>query len=390
MPEKETDLQQLRIDREPPAVANSSKRPFLLLLILIVGYIGFKEWPQGRDSGRQVRVAAVERRGGISTATGTAANGYVVARRRAALSTDIPGRLIELNVEEGTRVRQGDVVARLDSRELEATRDRMAADLQASDAEQERARLELERQQNLIASADTTRSALEVAIASERAASARVLSQGAALREIETRIDKSTVYAPFDGVIVEKNAEVGEVVSTLGGAASTRGAVATLVDFETLEVQVELAQTSLSAARLGAPLVIYLDAWPDNGYRGRVRQVWPIADRAKATVELRAEFLDKDEKVLPEMAVRVVFVPDNESNPAPPQVLILRSALVLGEEPAVFVVTDGTVSRRSVTLRDDVEGGRVEVGSGLIGGERVVIDPPGDLADGDRVEIGRN
>ena len=390
MPEKETDLHQLRIDREPPAVANPSKRPFLLLLILITGYIGWKEWPQATETGRQVRVAAVERRGGIAVATGTAANGYVVARRRAALSTDIPGRLVELNVEEGTRVRQGDVVARLDSRELEATRDRMAAELQASKAEQERARLELERQQNLIASADTTRSALEVAIASERAASARVLSQRAALREIETRIDKSTVYAPFDGVIVEKNAEIGEVVSTLGGAASTRGAVATLVDFDTLEVQIELAQTSLSAARLGAPLVIYLDAWPEKGYRGRVRQVWPIADRAKATVELRAEFLDKDEKVLPELAVRVVFVPDNESNPAPPQVLILRSALILGDEPGVFVVTGGIVSRRSVTLRDDVEGGRVEVGSGLIGGERVVIDPPSDLADGDLVEIRRN
>jgi len=386
----ETDLGQLRIDRTPPAAASGSKRPFLLLLILLVGYIAYKEWPATTDSGRSVRVTTVLRRGGTPTPSGTAANGYVVARRRAALSTDIPGRLVELNVEEGTRVRRGDVVARLDSREQEALRDRMKADLEASQAEEARARLELERQQRLAASDDTTQSALDAAVAGDRAARARVKSQEAALAEAETRIDRSTVYAPFDGVIVEKNAEVGEVVSTLGSAASTRGAVATIVDFDTLEVQVELAQTSLAVARTGAPLLIYLDAWPQKAYRGRVRQVWPIANRAKATVELRAEFLEKDEKILPELGVRVLFVADDEVNPLPPRVLLARAALILAQEPAVFIVSNGKVSRRSVTLRDDVEDGLVEIGSGLVGGEMVVIEPPVDLADGDSVEIRRN
>ena len=183
---------------------------------------------------------------------------------------------------------------------------------------------------------------------------------------------------------MEKNAELGEVVSTVGGTNS-RGSVATLVDWATLEVQIELAQTTLEAARIGAPVLIYLDAYPEQGYRGRIRQIWPTADRAKATVELRAEFLERDEKLLPQLGVRVVFVPESEANPAPPQVLLPRRALLAAEVPTVLVIRDGIVETRTITLRDDVEDGLVEVGSGLTGGETVVIDPPSDLQAGDRV-----
>jgi len=387
-PEK-PDLNRLRIDRTP--TAKSSRGPFMLILLVLISYIGWKEWPSvTEDSQAQYETARVQRRGGAKARAGTAANGYIVARRRAALSTDIPGRLVELNVEEGSRVDQGDVVARLDTRELEAYRDRLQAEIRAAQANEKQTRLAMERQRKLSETEDVPTSALDSAEATHEGAIARVQSLQASLSEILVRLDKSTVYAPFSGVIVEKNAEVGEVVVASGGGANARGSVATLVDFDTLEVQIELSQTALEAARVGAPVLIYLDAYPEEGYRGQVRQVWPTASRAKATVELRAEFLERDERLLPELGVRVVFVPEEESNPTPPMVLLPKSALLPGEGNQVFVLVDGFVEKRSLTLRDDFDNALIEVGSGLIGGETVIINPPADLQEGDPVKIGGN
>ena len=387
-PEK-PDLNRLRIDRTPSA--KSSRGPFMLILLVLISYIGWKEWPSvTEDSQAQYETARVQRRGGAKARAGTAANGYIVARRRAALSTDIPGRLVELNVEEGSRVDQGDVVARLDTRELEAYRDRLQAEIRAAQANEKQTRLAMERQRKLSEPEDVPTSALDSAEATHEGASARVQSLQASLAEILVRLDKSTVYAPFSGVIVQKNAEVGEVVVASGGGANARGSVATLVDFDTLEVQIELSQTALEAARVGAPVLIYLDAYPEEGYRGQVRQVWPTASRAKATVELRAEFLERDERLLPELGVRVVFVPEEESNPTPPMVLLPKSALLPGEGNQVFVLVDGFVEKRSLTLRDDFDNTLIEVGSGLIGGETVIINPPADLQEGDQVKIGGN
>ncbi|OUU21974.1 MAG: hypothetical protein CBC13_08220 [Planctomycetia bacterium TMED53] len=330
----------------------------------------------------------VQRRGGAKARTGTAANGYIVARRRAALSTDIPGRLVELNVEEGSRVDQGDVVARLDTRELEAYRDRLQAEIRAAQATEKQSRLAVERQRKLSETEDVPASTLESAEATYEGSVARVQSLQASLAEILVRLDKSTVYAPFSGVVVQKNAEVGEVVVASGGGANARGSVATLVDFDTLEVQIELSQTALEAARVGAPVLIYLDAYPEEGYRGQVRQVWPTASRAKATVELRAEFLERDERLLPELGVRVVFVPEEESNPTPPMVLLPKNALIPGDEPRVFIVSGGVLEERKLSLRDDFDDALIEVGSGLIGGETVIINPSPEMQNGDRVPIG--
>ena len=387
-PEK-PDLNRLRIDRTP--TAKSSRGPFMLILLVLISYIGWKEWPSvTEDSQAQYETARVQRRGGAKARAGTAANGYIVARRRAALSTDIPGRLVELNVEEGSRVDQGDVVARLDTRELEAYRDRLQAEIRAAQANEKQTRLAMERQRKLSETEDVPTSALDSAEATHEGAIARVQSLQASLSEILVRLDKSTVYAPFSGVIVQKNAEVGEVVVASGGGANARGSVATLVDFDTLEVQIELSQTALEAARVGAPVLIYLDAYPEEGYRGQVRQVWPTASRAKATVELRAEFLERDERLLPELGVRVVFVPEEESNPTPPMVLLPKSALLPGEGNQVFVLVGGFVEKRSLTLRDDFDNALIEVGSGLIGGETVIVNPPADLQEGDPVKIGGN
>ena len=150
------------------------------------------------------------------------------------------------------------------------------------------------------------------------------------------------------------------------------------------------SQTALEGARVGVPVLIYLDAYPEEGYRGQIRQVWPTANRSKATVELRAEFLERDERLLPELGVRVVFVSEEESNPTPPMVLVPRTALIPEEEPKVFIVVDGFAVKRSLSLRDDFDDQMIEVGSGLIGGEIIILNPPANLQEGDPVKIGGN
>ncbi len=397
-PEKEApDLSRLRIERGAGpgrGGGGSGSRSTLLVVVilLLLAVIGWLAWPRLvalRDSRPVVSVGRVQKTGGARAVSGTAANGYVVARRKAELSTDIQGRLVELRVEEGSRVKAGDLVARLDTRELEAALARSRADLATTRATLELARLDLGRKDPLLEAGDVSQADVDAARTRRDEAEASMAALEAAVAEIEVRLSKSSVFAPFDGVVTDKNAEVGEIVSSLGAGANSRGSVATLVDFDTLEVQVELAQTSLKAAKQGAPVVIYLDAYPDRAYKGRVRQIWPTADRQKATVELRAEFLERDERILPEMGVRVIFTAEDVGAPDEVQVRMPGAALTPSPtgELAVFVVTGGKVVRRAITVEGPLGGETVVVTSGLQGGETVVLDPPAALRDGTEVRL---
>lgn len=429
--EEAPDLLRLKIDRSAAPRGRGGKLPWILLL-LVLGGGGFLGWRGGWFAQAMgsviVELGRVQRVGGAQAQSGVAANGYIVARTQAALSTDMQGRLVEMPVEEGMRVVKGQLIARLDTAQLEATLERSRQSVLVSSAELARAEqewlrlksetarslsafqlteLELARIKALVASGaerqsslDAAQSALEEAQAGFHSAEAAAASQAAgiaaakatvaasqsAVREVEVMIEKSTVRAPFDGVITRKNAEVGEVVSAIGATGpNARGSVATLVDFATLEVQVELAQASLGAARAGAPVRIYLDAYPEDAYEGRVRQIWPTADRVKATVELRVDFLERDERILPEMSVRVVFVPPDQAE-RPVEVLVPSRALVRGGDVAVFLFANGQVERRVVKIAEERADGMARVESGLTGNEMVVLDPPAGLQDGDDVQ----
>lgn len=360
---------------------------FTILLVLVIAYIVWRELAIPAIGGVEVQLGRVLRIAGAADSEGlAAANGYIVARKRAALSTDIPGQIVELAVEEGDRIRKGDLVARIDARQLEASRARARAEVARAEAEERLANLELGRKNKLAETNDASPSEVDMAKAEHDQALARIESAKATVREIDETIRKCSVYAPFDGIIVEKNAEVGEVVSATGGTGpNARGAVATIVATETLEVQVELAQRSLQVAQIGAPVQIVFDAYPDDGYRGRVRQIWPIADRQKATVELRVEFLERDDRILPELGVRVVFLRGDEPEIDEPRILVPRRALAQGTDSVVFLFEDGTVSLRKIALTGEEEHGQLLVASGLSGHELVVLDPPSTLKDGDSV-----
>lgn len=470
----EPDLQSLKIDRSNTAARRSGGRRrgwgvwIFAALLLGLAWV-FRAPLQGlieRFSLPQVRVTSAIKQSGSAAAaavSGAAANGYVVASRRAALSADTPGRIVEMNVTEGSVVKKGDIVARLFSDEYSAVLRAVTAEVAAGESSIERSRAQVvageaqlprleaevaraqasvseQERQLAVASTrlaraeglqvegvgtqqavDDARSelirvdgALAIARASHTAATSTVTQQAAelealraALREAQARLpvlhanrdgaqatlDKMAVRAPFDGVVVLKDAEVGEIVTPNGLGGNARGSVATMVDFASLEVQVELPETNLSAAVVGAQATIFLDAEPARAYIGRVERIWPTANRQKATVEVRVRFESPSDVLRPEMGARVVFgvrepAPgEDASNKAEPVVLVPRSAVIpIESRPHVFLLERDVARLRAVRLGDE-KSGRVIVLEGLSGGEQLIDGPPTTLADGDRVRV---
>ncbi|MDG2149551.1 MAG: efflux RND transporter periplasmic adaptor subunit [Planctomycetota bacterium] len=391
------DLSRLSIDRSASGGSGGSggRGGWWMCLVLLVAFAGWEFWRGGwataLESRPTVSAGTVRRAGGVVQSEGTSANGYVVARRQAALSTDIQGRIVELRVEEGDRVEEGELVARLDTRELLAMRKQTLAEIERAEATLALASTEFSRHEKLLVTGDTSVSRRDSSLAARDEARASLDAYKASLEAIDVRIDKSSVYAPFSGIITAKDAELGEVVSAVGAIGPTaRGAVATLVDFETLEVQVELSQSTLAVATEGAPVRIYLDAFPRDSYQGRVRQIWPQADRTKATVEVRVEFLERDARILPELGVRAVFLPPEKesSEEGDGGLYAPASAIVEGEGgPFVFLLQGEQLVRNPVTLIGEPVAGEVKVLSGLQGNERVVLNPSPELSDGMAVRL---
>ena len=478
------DLHRLKIDRGTPqqaaptaAAAPRRGSSRLALGVAVVLLVGAAALFGGRlrdaiDSVRllQVRVLVAERESAAQStaARGIAANGYIVASRRAALSADTPGRIVEMLVTEGSVVKKGDVVARLYADEYAAAHRRAEADHAAALAGRERAVARVEAARATVgrleagaaaASARVVASEAELALAvtslqravrlkedrignqvdvdqalmsrdradavlsatraeltasqaavQDAVASVRVAEADKQVAEAQVGVaqaardlsaatlSKTEVRAPFDGVVVLKDAEVGEVVSpTSLGGSSARGSVATMVDFASLEVQCELPEKSLSGVVLGAPAAIYLDAFAEHRLAGRVDRIWPTANRQKATVEVRIKLEAPDTTLRPEMGCRVVFLDGPATAPVegapkaeaalPPAVLLPETAVVTVDgKPAVFVVERGVARARPVTIGAR-RGASLPVTDGLQGGERVVVDPPPSLEDGDRVRI---
>ncbi|MGB3967869.1 MAG: efflux RND transporter periplasmic adaptor subunit, partial [Planctomycetota bacterium] len=207
----------------------------------------------------------------------------------------------------------------------------------------------------------------------------------------QATLDKSDVRAPFDGIVVLKDAEVGEVVSpNVVGGSTARGAVCTMVDFDSLEVQANVPETTLASVKLGAGVDVFLDAFPDERYPGVVDRVWPTADRQKATVEVRIRLQKKDERLRPEMGVRIVFRADAQpagDDATPRHIVVPEGAIVLIDGQSGAFLLERDVARFQPVVAGERRSGRVVIVSGLVKGQRLVLDPPSALRSGDRVRI---
>lgn len=372
------DLSALRIRREPEKARGL--RGWLLLAAVLVVAAGIAAFfAAGRTfGGKKVETvtASVVTEGQATTLL--SATGYVEAERKADLSPKITSRITQLNVTEGTRVKMGEVIARLDHTDLDA----QLADAQASWVN---AKAELERQKALRAEGLAPQSTVDAAVAQEASTRAKVQYARALL-------DYTEIRAPFAGVVTAKRAFVGEAVSPFGSSPSgggSGGAIVTLVEFSSLYVGADVNESNLGKLGPKQPAEITLDAVPDKTYHGHLRQIVPAADRQKGTVRVKVAFEDADEKILPDLSARVSFtVAPTQGKTSRSRVLIPKGALATREgRTGVFRIVEGRAHFQAVETAGEVQG-QVEVTKGLQGGETLVSQPDkARIRDGERVKV---
>jgi len=393
------DLSRLRIDRDAPSpeLRRALRRNGLLAAAAVV-IIGGVVVMARRGSAVPVQAVVVTGldagRGGAAGATAVTANGYVVARTRASVSAKVAGRLAYLAVSEGSYVRQGEVIARLENADYQAQVSQAEANVasaraQLIEAEADRDQLQREarrlqdiraRNAQLVSpqDVDAAESRAAQADARARSAQARIEAAEAGLRFAQASLENTLVRAPFTGTVLRKEAEVGEVVAPSVGGGLTRGAVVTMADLATLEVEVDVNEAYIARVRHGQAARITLDAYPDTAFRGAVRQVVPTADRQRATVQVKVTIADHDPRILPEMGARVDFLEPEMAGARPevaaaPRIRVPAAAVREQDgRTVVWVIRQGRLEARSVEA-GAVSGGFREIRSGLAGGELVLI-----------------
>jgi RND family efflux transporter MFP subunit len=344
------------------------------------------------------------------------ATGRVVAARRASVSSKATGRLEWLGVEEGQRVADGEVIARLENRDVAASREQAAAGVKAAEANLAQGQAELadaaaalKRARELAqkdfvsgAAVDTAEARFNKAQAAIRSLEAQIAVAQANLRAAGVNFDQTLIRAPFAGIVLTKNANVGDILTPFSSAVGTTGAVVTMADMSTLEVEADVSETSIARITVGQPAEIQLDAFADLRLAGSVSRIVPTVDRSKATLLVKVKFEQIDPRVLPDMSAKVAFLSRPlqaaERQPVP---AVRPEAIVRADgREAVFVVqpaagkgiddkaaAGGRVVRTPVTTGERV-GDLLRV-DGLAPGTRVVVSPPPDLADGAQVTAKR-
>jgi RND family efflux transporter MFP subunit len=403
------DLSALRIEREPLDARSGGWVKWLVLLIVLAAAGGGAWYFLTRERPVEVEVASVTERAAGTQASVLNASGYVTARRRATVSSKVTGKVIEVNVEEGMDVREGQVLARLDDSTLQAALTLYRAQLEASRTQipestvrLDQARVQLQRQERLRKEGLNTPNDIDNAKAEVDSLLARIASLQEQLKVAEsqiamqqTAIDDTVIRAPFSGVAISKDAQVGEMISPVSaGGGFTRTGICTIVDMRSLEIEVDVNESYINRVRGNQPVTAVLDAYPDWQIPANVIAVVPTADRQKATVLVRIGFKQLDPRILPDMGVKVTFLRESDAaaaaslNAAQQAVTLVPQAAVKSDNGTtfVFLVVNDTVERRAVKV-GGTDGDRVEVLAGLRGGDRVVVSPPPELAPGKQIVV---
>jgi RND family efflux transporter MFP subunit len=388
--EEKPDLSSLRIDRTPP---ERSRLPLPVILgiglaVLAVAVLSVMRLVRG-GSAVTVQLATAEATGGGSaTGVGISANGYVVARTKASVSSKILGRLAWVGITEGSHVRSGEVIARLESADYQAALLASRANVAQLDAQVVQAERDLKRAQALREKELLPETELENAQTRLQVMTAQANAGRAQVRVSEANLENTRVRAPFTGTVLRKDAEAGEIVApSSAGGGLTRTAIVTMADLTTLEVEVDVNEAYIAQIGDAQAARITLDAYPDTSFSGRVRQVVPTADRQKATVLVKVSILDRDPRILPEMGAKVVFEAEQAGRVAAPRRVFVPQATVsqVDGRSAVWVVENGAVRLQGVDV-GPTRGDRVEVRQGLVGGESLVLSPPASMKNGLKVK----
>jgi HlyD family secretion protein len=386
-----------------------ARNPFLawvagLVLLLALGAAAW--WWFNRDKGVEVRVVAARVE---ATASGERtvlnASGYVTARRSATVSSKVTGKVVEVLIEEGMRVAEGQVLARLDSSNItaslrlaEARVGSVQKSLEETRVRIEEADRELRRQTDLLANKIATQADYDRAEASLLALKARLVQQDAdievARREVaswQQQLDDTIIRAPFGGIVTSKNAQPGEMISPVSaGGGFTRTGICTIVDMESLEIEIDVNESYINRVEPAQPVEAVLDAYPDWKIPCKVIAIIPTADRQKSTVKVRVGFDKLDKRILPEMSVKVSFreleTAAGQSG-AKSMVAVPKAAVQQeGGKDLVFIIANGRVERRAATVAG-TQGEEVLLSAGVSAGEKVAIEFPRNMKDGMRARL---
>ena len=398
------DLSKLRIDRSVAPVVSRRRRRWLwwagVLLVLAAAGAWFALQPRATT----VQTTAVVTTYPSQQFVLLNSTGYVVAQRKAAISSKATGRLEWLGVAEGSRVKAGDIIARIDARDVVAQGEGAQANVKAAKAALEQALAEerdalaqLKRNQDLLAkgfvsaaSVDTAKARADRATAGVGNARATISAAEAVSRNAQVSVDYTVIRAPFDGVILSKSANVGDLVTPFSNAADSKGAVVSMADMSTLEVEADVAESSLSKIAVGQPAEILLDALPDTRFRGRISRIVPTVDRAKATVMTKVKFDAIDPRILPEMSAKVSFLSQEvTAEQQKPMVAVATDAIVQRDgRTVVFVIRDDIATAVPVSTGKKV-GDLTGITGDVKSGDKAVLKPAANFASGALVKVAK-
>ena len=394
MEAKNADLSALRIDRAAdPVVASPGARRWLAIGLPVAGVIVLAAvllaTSGALGSAVPVRLTPAIMVSPMRSGAVLIASGYVVAQRKAAVASKGTGRLVYLGVVEGDRVRVGQVIARIEDDDVRAQLAETQANLDLSRADLRDAERALARERMLMDSNFTSQASYDAAEARYQRVKAGIAVAQAALQSAQVALENTVIRAPFDGTVLTKNADVGEVVAPLAGSAFSKSAVVTIADLRSLQVEADVAESNLEAISLDQPSEIVLDAYPDVRYPAVVARIVPTADRAKATVQVKVAFHSYDARVLPEMSAKVHFLPRPSRVAVDTQPVLVVPSTAVAERngrSVVFVLERGRAVEVPVVVGRQV-GSSVAIREGLRPGVQVVDSVGARLRGGAKVTV---
>jgi RND family efflux transporter MFP subunit len=393
MEAKDADLSRLKIDRSEKSVNPDSHRN--RTIGIIIGLIAalvilFFVLRSSFTPGIEVKLTTAVTQSPSQTNASLTASGYVVAQRKAAVASKGTGRLIWLGVVEGDKVKKGQIIGRLEDNDIHALLDQAKANLLLTQADLKDADNSYNREKALLKTGSATKMEVDAAearylrvIASIEAAKSNINSQ-------EIALENMLIRAPFDGTVLTKNADIGEIVSPLGASSTSRAAIVTMADMSSLEVEADVSESNIEKIKINQESDIVLDAYPDKSYEGYVSKIIPTADRSKATVMVKVGFKHYDDRVLPEMSAKVLFLsdkPKDEAKDEKPALIVPMTSLTNREgRDVVYLV------REEKTVEVPVTTGRkfnayVEITSGITDGDKVIDKVTDQIKNGIKVKV---
>jgi RND family efflux transporter MFP subunit len=393
MEAKDADLSKLKIDRSEKSHNPDSIRNKIIgtvIGLIVVAVILFFVLRSSFTSGIEVKLTTAVTQSPSQTNASLTASGYIVAQRKAAVASKGTGRLIWLGVVEGDKVKKGQIIGRLEDNDIHALLDQAKANLLLTQADLKDAENTFNREKALLKTGSATRMEVDAAearylrvLASINVAKANISSQ-------EIALENMLIRAPFDGTVLTKNADIGEIVSPLGASLNSRAAIVTMADMSSLEVEADVSESNIEKIKINQESDIVLDAYPDKSYEGYVSKIIPTADRSKATVMVKVGFKHYDERVLPEMSAKVLFLsekPKDEVKDVKPALIVPMTSVAKRDgRDVVYLVKDEKAIEVPVTTGRKFNA-YLEITSGISDGDKVIDQITDQIKNGIKVKV---